>query len=260
MLVCLFEAILIVPFLIQERLHAAKGPKGATLKPLREHLGLLVVVGVVFGLALILYVWGVDNSGAIIGSMAMKTQVVIGLIWGALLLKEKATWRQFFFSLLLLFGLAIALTGGTMQFEAVTIGVLALIVVANMWTVGHSIVKPRLIRGEVLVTQVIFVRQMVGFLVLLGLYLALNPGDLVAALANPQILLWALLMAVAYGGGHIFWYRTLRDLPVGQATAMGAPNTIGTVILAALFLGELVTVYHIAGLAIVLVALFCIII
>ena len=115
---CLIEAILFFPFMFLEARMNQNREDGinelvinkSILKSLKKNFWLLIFIGIIFSVNQLLFFVGYRLAGAINGSLTQKTSVFFGLLYGFLLLKEKISKVQIVFSIVLFFGLVIAIT------------------------------------------------------------------------------------------------------------------------------------------------------
>ena len=127
---------------------------------------------------------GYDLAGAINGSLTQKTSVFFGLIFGMLILKERITKTQAIFSIVLFFGLFLAITQGsftTVYDYDVIFGVLILLFITFLWMLGHTMTKSMFDRNEMTPTQMVFIRNIISGVILFTIYLIAFPIDNIAS-------------------------------------------------------------------------------
>ncbi|MEJ2252441.1 MAG: DMT family transporter [Candidatus Lokiarchaeota archaeon] len=203
---------------------------------------------------------GYGLAGSINGSLTQKTTVFFSLIFGSMILKEKISKLQIVFSIILFIGLIIAITEGTffiifnIKFD-VLIGVLTLLFIACLWMFGHTLTKPMFSKNEATPTQIVFVRNILSGIILLGTYFLYNPLTKLQLLYNPVNLFYFIAMGVVYGTGLYCWYKTLSILDVSKATIMVSPTPIVTSIFATFLLGEVFTIFHFIGTGLIIVSI-----
>jgi len=75
---------------------------------------------------------GYDLAGAVNSSLALKSEVIIALLSGYILLNEKRISKtQIFFCLILILGLFVAITQGFLKLFEINLGVLIIVVAVN---------------------------------------------------------------------------------------------------------------------------------
>jgi len=260
---CLIEAVWFLPLMFLEmRINKRNGSSNPDLKTnyslinsMRKNFWLLLIIGIIFGVNQLLFFVGYRLSGAINGSLTQKTSVFFGLLYGFLLLKEKISKIQIVFSIVLFFGLVIAITRGSLNFLTfntdVLIGVLIVLLITALWMFGHTMTKPMFSRNDLTPTQMVFIRNMLSGVILIITYFTFSPVDL-SVFFNPYNQFFFILMGTVYGGGLFCWYKTLSYLDVSNATIVLSPTPIITAIFATFILGAIFTLFHLIGLILVI--------
>jgi drug/metabolite transporter (DMT)-like permease len=269
---CLVEAGLFFPLIFIERrfnhiksksLIEKSGDKTSFLKIWKRNLWFFLFIGVIFGLNQLLFFIGYGLAGAINGALTQKTTVFFGMLFGFLLLKEKVTKLQVIFSIILFFGLILAITEGAFNFLSfnleMMIGVLTLLFITCLWMFGHTITKPVLNRNEVTATQMVFLRNLISGIILFLTYFIFFPFENIFLLTIPSNQLFYISMGLVYGLGLFCWYKTLSYLDVSKATIILSPTPIVTAIFATIFLGEMFTIFHLIGTTIVIFSIIIIV-
>jgi len=189
-------------------------------------------------------------AGAINGSLTQKTSVFFGLIFGVLILKERISKLQIIFSIILFFGLFIAITQGSLTTSydvEVVIGVLLLLFITFLWMLGHTLTKSMFDRNEMTPTQMVFVRNIISGIILITIYLIFFPVENLSVFNDPINIFFFIAMGIVYGSGLFCWYKTLSYLDVSKATIIISPTPIVTSLFASFILGEVFTVFHLIG-------------
>lgn len=140
----LFENLMIIPLMIPQTLKRSKQYPGSLRNTIKKYWWRFLIVGLVFAAAQILFFLGFDKSGAVSGSIAMKSSLVFTLIIGWIFLKEKGSGIQIVFTIVILAGLYYTLTAGTFRPDEINFFTLILFLTPLLWTIGHSITKPLL--------------------------------------------------------------------------------------------------------------------
>ena len=262
---CLIEATIFFPLiLIEKRFNDGKNSsveinreeKSSLLAMWKKNLWFFIFIGVIFGLNQLLFFFGYGLAGAINGALTQKTTVFFGILFGFLILKEKVTKLQIIFSIILFFGLILAITEGSFNFLNfnldMMIGVFTLLFITCLWMYGHTITKPVLNKNEVTATQMVFLRNMISGILLFLTYFIFYPFENVLLLFDPLNQIFYITMGLVYGLGLFCWYKTLSYLNVSKATIILSPTPIITAIFATIFLGEVFTIFHLIGTLIVI--------
>jgi len=246
------EAVVFFPIMLFERIkiknsNISDQEKNSLLYGYKHNKKLLVFVGIVFGAGQVLFFIGYGLSGAINGSLAQKSTIFFSLLFGFLILHENVTWKQIGFSGILFFGLILAVTEGSFDLLQLNIGVLMLLLLSSMWMMAHTFTKPVFDRKEAIPSQMVVIRNSIGFLILSSTYFIFFPLENAQLLLDPVNLFWGFIMGAVYGTGLFFWYKTLQNLEVGKASIIVSPTPIATAIYATLLLGEVFTAFHLIG-------------
>ncbi len=215
----------------------------------------LLYVGITFGIGQILFFLGYGLAGSINGALAQKTTIFFSLLLGYLILNEKITRIQIIFSSFLFFGLILAVTEGTFNILKINVGVMIILFLASLWMLAHTLTKPIFNRKEGFPSQIVFIRNTIGTIILFFTFLIIFPLELINMLSNPIVIFWGFLMGGTYGIGLYFWYTTLKYLDVGKASILVSPTPIVTAIFASLLLGEIFTIFHLIGTVIVIISI-----
>jgi len=264
---CLVEALIFLPLMIIELKKMNKNNLAQNVNTislfhkLKKNLSLLIFIGLIFAINQIFFFVGYDMAGAINGSLTQKTTVFFSMILGYLILREKITKLQIFFSIVLFLGLAIGITQFFTLIElsiTILVGVIILLVISFLWMIGHSITKPIFTREEATPIQIVFIRNFISGFILLISYLIFFPLDY-RIWIDAENLRFFLIMGFVYGSGLICWYKTLSYLDISKASTIFAPTPITSAIFASIFLGENFTVYHLIGVILVIASIIVIV-
>lgn len=263
---CLIEALLFLPLMLLElRLNNKKESGKIDLKTNRSFLAsckkniwLLLFLGIIFSINQLLFFVGYRLAGAINGSLTQKTSVFFGLLYGFLLLKERVSKLQIVFSMILFFGLVIAITQGSLSFLIINIdvliGVLLVLLITALWMFGHTMTKSLFSRNDFTPTQMVFIRNTLSGVILIGTFFIFSSTNL-SVFYNSLNWFFFILMGTVYGLGLFCWYKALSYLNVSNATIVFSPTPIVTAIFATFLLGTIFTIFHLIGSAIVILSI-----
>jgi drug/metabolite transporter (DMT)-like permease len=263
---CLVEVLIFFPLVIVEYLGTRKkreenNSKSQVLINWKKNFWLLLFIGLIFGINQIFYFVGYDMAGAINGAITQKTTVFFAMFLGYVLLKEKITRLQIIFSIVLFLGLAIGITQffSLIAFSiTILIGVGVLLAISFLWMVGHTMTKPIFDREEATPIQMVFLRNFISGLFLITTYFIFFPYDF-SLWIDINNLIFFTIMGTVYGLGLICWYKTLSYLDVSKASTVFAPTPITAAIFATIFLGERFTIFHLIGVALVIISIIVIV-
>ncbi len=258
---CIVEAIIFLPLMLIERKRIRLSHEKdlipqedifTLLNGWKNNKILLIYIGINFGIAQVLFFWGYQLAGSISGSLAQKTVVIFGLLFGYLINQEKVKYPQIIFSLVLFFGLILAVTAGKFNLLEFNIGVIILIVTAAIWMLGHSLTKPVLDRNEATPVQLVFIRNSLSGFFLISTYFIIFPIENFYLIFDSINFFFIILMGLAYGLGLFCWYKVLTYLGTSKGTAMTSGTPIITIIFATIILGDIFTIFHLIGTIIVI--------
>lgn len=258
----LFQFIFFIPVFFIERWRMRKKlsevqPEGiSTLEKPKYYFGrskwkLFLVIGITFALVYFLYYEGLRLAGSINGTLALKTTTIFGVIFGFLLLKERVTKLQVVFSIILFFGMTLAITQGALNVLEVNLGVLLVLICAIIWMLGHTCSKPYLSNDLITSSELLIARNLITAIVLIGSYLILF-GEQIAIILVPSHAFFYIIMGLIYGSNLFCWYQIIKHLNISIASIVISPQIIITSLLGTIWLGEPFTIYHLVGLIIII--------
>lgn len=250
----LFEAIFSIPFLIYE---TRKVREELNRKKMKRAFWRFPIIGGIFAFAQFLISLGLETADATTGSIALKSSMIFTIIFGIIFLKEKATWLQILLTGVIFVALCYTISKGTFNALEINAGTVILVIVPLIWTMGHTMTKTMLKEKIYYPSQVIFLRTAFSSVILISVYFVLlqNPWSTWSLLFDWQNLINVIAVGLAYLIGHIFWYNAIKNIDMAIASAIQAPQPIITTTLAAIFLSEVLYVYHVIGLIIIVTSI-----
>ncbi|TFG09419.1 MAG: DMT family transporter [Promethearchaeota archaeon] len=225
----------------------------------KENIRLIIIMGIAFSVVPILLYIGFELAGAILSSLALKSEILFALLFGFLILKEKITKTQIFFSIVLFIGLIIAISQGNYNFLEFNLGVIILIISVAIFTLIHTLTKIGLNRNEIFSTQIVFFRNLLSGIILFLTYLLFFPISNLIIILDPLNFLFFFIMGVDYGFSLFFWYKTLSYIEIGKAGIINSLTPIISAFFAFIFLGEIFNVYHLLGMIIIIISIIMIV-
>ncbi len=258
------EALIFFPLLLLERRKIRTNyknklitfeEKDSLLNGYKKNMLLLIFVGVAFGIGMMLFFIGYQEAGVINGSLAQKSTVIFSLLFGFLILGERISKSQIFFSLVLSFGLILAVTQGSFNLLEFNAGVLIILILSGIWMLGHTLTKPVLDRNEATPILIIFLRNLIGGILLFLTYFLFFPISNLRFFHDPINIFFFIVMGVVYGTGLYCWYQTLSCLDVSKASILVSPTPIITALYAILFFGVFLNIYQLIGTCIVILSI-----
>ncbi|TET02161.1 MAG: DMT family transporter [Promethearchaeota archaeon] len=225
-----------------------------------RNIRLFAGIGIVFSIVPVLLIVGYDLAGAVNSSLALKSEVIIALLSGYLLLNEKRISKiQIFFCIILILGLFIAITQGFTELFEINFGVLIILIAVIIFTITHAFTKSGFDRNEISPIQVVFIRNVLSGLILLLTYFIFFPLEGLITVFRPEYLIYPFVMALDWGVSLLFWYRTLSYISIGKAGVILSLTPITSAIFSGIILGTVITYYHLIGITIVIVSIYMIV-
>ena len=265
---CIIEATIFFPLMLIERQkiksEIEKKPSKSDemlsfLNGWKKNKRMLLYIGINFGIAQILFFAAYEFAGAINGSLAQQTTIIFALIFGFLINHEKISKTQILFSIILLFGLALATTQGNFNLLEINIGVLFMLITAMIWMLAHTFTKPILDRNESTSIQIVFIRNAISGVFLISTYFIFFPLENINILFDPLNQLFFIMMGLLYGFDVLFWYKCLNHIEVSKTSVIVSPMPILTALFAFLILGESFTIFHLIGTIIIIFSIMIIV-
>ncbi|MGQ9722837.1 MAG: DMT family transporter, partial [Candidatus Jordarchaeum sp.] len=198
----------------------------------------------------ILFFFGSTMTSGINSSILLQSEPVYSIVLCYFLLRELIRKKQIAVTLLILCGTIIVLYNGVLSLN---IGDILVLLTPLFWQIAHVLGRKILEKASTYVVTT--GRILYGGLLLF--ILTLVPGfSEYGFLVDPGIVLILVLQGlIAFAGSALVWYEAIARINLSKATAIIAPYPIFSVILAWTLLGETVSIYQIAGLAIILVGM-----
>ena len=253
------EALLVLPIMIPQSFKKrAKSEDNGNKFDIKRDLWRFIIIGAVFALAQVMFIFGFRNSDAITGSIAVKSAIIFTLLAGWIFLKEKASKLQMLMTGFIVISLIFVLTEGSLNNIEISSGTIILLFVPLLWTIGHTLTKPLLLKEIVIPSQVIFLRTFIVGIFLFIAYFTTNPLDQFLLMFKPRNLISILLIAGTYVIGHYFWYSSIKHIDLAMSSSIQAVQPIITSVMATLILQEIFTIFHLVGLIFITGSIFVI--
>lgn len=221
----------------------------------KKNKKLLIYLGINFAISQILFYLAYELTTTINASLAQKTTIIFGILFGYFINHEKISYTQIIFSVLLFFGLALAVTQGSFNLLEFDLGVIVMIITTILWILAHAITKPALDRNEITSLQLTFIRNFLNGIILLSLYFLFFPLKNISLIFNPINQIYFILMGFAYGFDIFFWYKAIKYTEISTTSIVTSPAPLLTVLLAVIILGDIFTVFHLIGALIIIISI-----
>ncbi|MHA1191578.1 MAG: DMT family transporter [Promethearchaeota archaeon] len=225
----------------------------------KRNILVFILIGITFSVVPVMLFIGFELTGAINSSLALKSEIVVALFFGFIILKEKISILQVIFCGLLFFGLILAITEGFQHLVNFDIGVLIIISSVVLFTFVHTITKAGFDRGEIFPSQVVFIRNLISSCILIIFYAIIFPIDNFLIVITDNNLYFFLMMGIDYGLALYAWYKTLTFIEIGKASIVISFTPIISSFFSFILLGETFTIFHLIGMIIVIFSIFMIV-
>jgi drug/metabolite transporter (DMT)-like permease len=258
----LIEALIFMPFYFIERKTIQKEEKSSTLLngwKKKRNLVLLFVIGLVFSAIPIMLYIGFDMAGAINSSLALKSEIVVAIFFGYLLLNERISKIQIIFCFTLFFGLFLAITEGFKYVVGFDLGVLIILISVILFTFIHALTKISFDRDELFPSQVVFLRNLVSGILVTLVYAIIFPLENLNMIFYKNNFFFFLIMGIDYGFSLFVWYKALSYIEIGKATIIISFTPIVSSFFSYFFLGESFTIFHLIGTIIIIMSIIMIV-
>lgn len=261
------EAIIFCPLLLlekrKEKLNNKKIiPVESNLKSesiFKKYIPFYIYLGINFAIAQVFFVLAYQTAGAINTSLAQTSTVLFSLIFAYFMHKEKISKLQVLFSAFLIFGIFLGITQGKFLIFNINQGIFLIIITAFLWMSAHAFTKPLLDKDAITPIQIVFMRNILGAVVLFILYNFLFPISNFMIIFDPVNLFYFVMMGAFYAFDIFFWYKALSYIEISKASIITSPFPILTSFLAFLILGERFTLYHLVAASIVILSIIVIV-
>lgn len=225
----------------------------------KRNILVFIIIGITFSVVPVMLFIGFQLTGAINSSLALKSEIVVALFFGFILLKEKISILQVIFCGLLFFGLFLAITEGFQHLVKFDSGVLIIISSVVFFTFVHTITKAGFDRNEIFPSQVVFMRNLLSSCILIIFYAIIFPIDNFLIVITDNNLYFFLIMGIDYGLALYAWYKTLTYIEIGKASIVISFTPIISSFFSFILLGETFTIFHLIGISIVIFSIFMIV-
>lgn len=239
---------------LQRRQSADTGaPHSATRKFSQlQTAGLVVLTGVLFGVATFVYVKAVDLAGPVTFAVAVQAYPLFALVWESLFLRRRKSVTELGFMLTIAASMVYLGTQGTWHLASVTSGFWLALVVPFLWSVAHVIIKEMMHADAITPSEVILTRVLIAALLLGVVCLSTQGwGAIQSTGTSLKFQMLALLMGAAYYLELFSWFSAVKHIDVSKAASVTAPAPALTVLLSIMLLGQPLHSYQTIALVLV---------
>lgn len=214
--------------------------------------GANILIGIIFSIALIIHYYALQSSGAILGSIVLKSSILYSMLLGWMFLKERVSRSQLIYTVFLLMGVIYSLTEGFTAIVSVNVGGLILLLVPLLWMVGHLFTK-FLMRHEIgQPMEIVFWRVFIGAGLVGLFYWIVFPNKEILLFMEWQNLQFLMLGGFVYCCIHVCWYKVIQFIDLSKSTVIYALTPIITSILSTVILKETFSLFYLVGIGMVI--------
>lgn len=226
-----------------------------TRRERRRMISVALFTGGLFGLSTYLYVLGVEKAGAANAAIAIQAYPLFAILWESLFLKRRKSPTELALTALLIAALYYLGTGGTFQLSGLSSWFLVSLGVPLLWSIAHVIIKEELSRTSITPVQVTFFRVLISVLFLFASLAAAGPSGISAGV-GAIFQTMSAFMGLIYFLELIVWFYAVRHIDVSLASSITTPWPALTMMLAFVFLGDVIELYQVSALLVVVVCIY----
>jgi len=199
---------------------------------------------------------GVTLTSGINSSILLQVEPLYALLIGYLFLKEKITFKQIFFTLIIIWGTLVVILYRE-EFK-INWGDLLVLLTPLCWQIAHFFSKKLLTTSKEITPQLIATaRTFFGgiFLLILNILVGFRMEGGLAAIKE----IWWLLLfqgIIGFALQHTLWYKVLQKLNLSKAVALISAYPAFSILLARLILKEVPDFYQLLGFGIIVLGIF----
>ena len=243
----LWQLIIALPVFFIELKLGGRGIFNAVLpaKVKKRTLGIILITGVMFGLATYAYVLSLEKAGTVSAAIAMQAYPLFAILWESIFLKRKKSKAELFFTFLLIISLYYLGTAGSWRIEGISAWFLFALSVPFIWSVAHVIIKEVLNKTPITPVQVTFFRVLVSSIIL-GLISMIvdGPNHVLSIIGNAEFQTFAAVMGLVYYLELIIWFYAVKHINVSLASSITTPWPALTMLFASYILLESIESYQ----------------
>ncbi len=214
----------------------------------RKYDYLYVIIVTIFGgiSAPVLLMYGLQQTTASSAAILSNGEIVFTLALSSVFFGEKPHGHVGLFAVVLIvIGLVIATTEDLTAFESIfglNPGNLMILSSMLMWAIDNNI--SRRLTLKVSPAKIAMVKSLAGGLVLLGIALALGKGDSIIGIKFEIWILIVVMSISGFGGALLLFLEGIKRIGTVKTMSMFSMTPIFGIVIAALALGESVTVFQ----------------
>lgn len=222
-----------------------------------------VLIVTIFGgvLAPMLLMYGLQQTAASTAAILTNGEIVFTIAISSIFFGEKPHGRVGLFAVILVvIGLIIATTDDLRALESVVrlnAGNIMILASMLMWAIDNNF--SRRLTSRASPAKIALVKSLSGGLVLIGIALALGKGSFISAITFDMWVLIVGMSIAGFGGALLLFLEGIKRIGTVRTMSMFSLTPIFGIVLAALTLGESITLFQgiATGLIIVGIILIC---
>ena len=213
-----------------------------------KHDYLHIVIVTIFGgiSAPLLLMYGLQQTAASTAAILTNGEIVFTLALSSVFFGEKPHGRIGFFAVILVvIGLVIATTEDLTALESIlelNPGNIMILASMLMWAIDNNI--SRRLTLKVNPTKIAMVKSLAGGLVLVVIALTMGRGSIIAGIKFDMWMLIILMSISGFGGALLLFLEGIKRIGTVKTMSMFSMTPIFGIVIAALALGETITVFQ----------------
>ncbi|MHA2075385.1 MAG: DMT family transporter [Candidatus Hodarchaeales archaeon] len=255
----IWQLVCALPLLFVELKSTNRGILDKELsKKLRDQtLFIMLITGIIFSFSTFLYVLSFEKAGTVSAAIAIQTYPLFSILWESIFLKRKKNKQELAFTFLLICGIYYLGTKGTWAIEGFSPWFGLALAVPLLWSIAHVTIKNTLDKSPITPNQVTFIRVLISSIVLFTIAVYVNGVPSVINGFNFfDFQIYAFLMGFIYYLELVNWFYAVKHVDVSVASSITTPTPVVTMILAIIFLHELIAMYQLIAMTVVIISLF----
>jgi drug/metabolite transporter (DMT)-like permease len=209
---------------------------------------LYVIIVTIFGgiAAPVLLMYGLQQTAASTAAILTNGEIVFTLALSSLFFGEKPHGPVGLFAVVLVvIGLVIATTEDLTALESIlelNPGNIMILASMLMWAIDNNV--SRRLTLKVSPAKIAMVKSLAGGLILLAIALAMGKGDSIAAIKLDMWMLIIIMSISGFGGALLLFLEGIKRIGTVKTMSMFSMTPIFGIVIAALALGESITVFQ----------------
>ena len=207
-----------------------------------------VIVVTIFGgiLAPVLLMYGLQQTAASTAAILTNGEIVFTIVLSSIFFGERPHGRIGLFAVILVvIGLMIATTEDLKALETIiqfNTGNVLILASMFMWAVDNNV--SRRLTSRASPAKIAMVKSLAGGLVLLAVAMALGKGSIISAIKFDMWILIGGMSIAGFGGALLLFLEGIKRIGTVRTMSMFSLTPIFGIVIAALALGESITVFQ----------------